>query len=59
MITDAAIARLFELYQSGLRGELRGVLRTGHAALTDACDTGVDVITERLVDAAYVAWDSP
>jgi hypothetical protein len=32
-------------------------MRTAHAALTDACDTGADVITARLVDAAYAAWE--
>ncbi len=58
VMTDEAIERLFQLYQTGLRGELRGVLRTAHAALTEACDTGTGIITDRLISAAYSAWDS-
>lgn len=58
VITIDAIDRLFELYQTGLRGELRGVLRTAHVALADACDSGADVITTPVIDAAFAAWDS-
>ena len=58
VISDDAVTRLFELYGTGLRGELRGVLRTAHVALTDACDSGAEVITVALIDAAYAAWDS-
>ena len=56
-MTDQAVAHLFDLYQSGLRGELRGVLRTAHVALANACDIGADVITDRLIDAAFAAWE--
>lgn len=58
VITIDAIDRLFELYQTGLRGELRGVLRTAHVALADACDSGADLITTPVIDAAFAAWDS-
>ena len=58
VIAAGAIDRLFELYRTGLRGELRGVLRTAHVALADACDSGADLITAALIDAAYAAWDS-
>lgn len=58
VITTDAIERLFELYRTGLRGELRGVLRTAHVALADACDSGADLITAPLIDAAFAAWDS-
>lgn len=58
LIAADAIARLFELYRTGLRGELRGVLRTAHVALADACDSGADVIAAPLIDAAHAAWDS-
>lgn len=57
VMTDTAVTHLFDLYRSGLRGELRGVLRTAHVALADACDVGADVITDRLVDAAFAAWE--
>jgi len=57
VMTANAITHLFDLYQSGLRGELRGVLRTAHVALADACDIGADVISDRLVDAAFTAWE--
>ena len=33
VIAADAIDRLFDLYRTGLRGELRGVLRTAHVAL--------------------------
>lgn len=58
LIAADAIDRLFELYRTGLRGELRGVLRTAHVALADACDSGADMITTPLIDAAHAAWDS-
>jgi hypothetical protein len=58
VMTDGAVSHLFELYRTGLRGELRGVLRTAHVALADACDIGIDVITDRLIDAAFEAWES-
>jgi len=58
ILTTDAIERLFELYRTGLRGELRGVLRTAHVALADACDSGADLITTHLIDAAFAAWDS-
>lgn len=58
VMTDGAVSHLFELYRTGLRGELRGVLRTAHVALADACDIGADVITDRLIDAAFEAWES-
>ena len=58
VITVEAVDRLFELYCTGLRGELRGVLRTAHVALAEACDSGADLITTALIDAAYAAWDS-
>jgi len=57
VMTGTAVAHLFDLYQSGLRGELRGVLRTAHVALANACDIGADVITDRLIDAAFAAWE--
>ena len=57
VMTGKAVAHLFDLYQSGLRGELRGVLRTAHVALANACDIGADVITDRLIDAAFAAWE--
>jgi hypothetical protein len=47
VITNEAVTHLFDLYRTGRRGELRGVLRTAHVALTDACDVGADVITDR------------
>lgn len=56
VISDDGIERLFHHYGAGLRGDLRGVLRTAHVALTDACDRGVDVIHGRLVDSALAAW---
>lgn len=59
VITDEAVERLFAHYRTGLRGELRGVLRTAHVALADACDVGADVINARIVDAALAAWGSP
>lgn len=58
VITADAVLRLFELYHTGLRGVLRGVLRTAHVALADACDSGADLITTPVIDAAYAAWDS-
>ncbi len=57
VLNDDAVARLFELYRTGLRGELRGVLRTAHVALADACDSGAEAITAALIDAAYAAWE--
>jgi hypothetical protein len=58
-VIDAdAIDRLFDLYRTGPRGELRGVLRTAHVALADACDSGADVISTPLIDGAFAAWDS-
>jgi hypothetical protein len=58
VVSGDAVRRLFELYQTGLRGDLRGVLRTAHVALTEACDSGAELITTSLIDAAYAAWDS-
>ncbi|MGH3368579.1 MAG: hypothetical protein ACRDPR_01125 [Nocardioidaceae bacterium] len=58
VIAADAVSRLFELYRTGLRGELRGVLRTAHVALADACDSGADLITTPMIDAASAAWDS-
>lgn len=58
VMTDDAVTRLFKLYHGGLRGELRGVLRTAHVALTDACDIGAEVITGRLIQAAFATWDA-
>src|SRR5262245_38571306 len=58
VITTNAIDRLYALYRTGLRGELRGVLRTSHVALADACDSGAEVITASLIDSAFAAWDS-
>lgn len=58
VMTPEAVERLFDLYRQELRGELRGVLRTSHVALADACDSGADRITGPHVDAAYAAWDS-
>ena len=59
-VMDAsALARLFELYSSGIRHELRGILKTAHVALTDACDAGAPVITARHIDAANALWDAP
>lgn len=59
VITDDGIERLFSHYQTGLRGELRGVLRTAHAALADACDNAAETINSRLVDAALATWERP
>jgi hypothetical protein len=58
VITGEAVDRLYDLYRTVPRGELRGVLRTAHVALADACDSGADLITSPLIDAAYAAWDS-
>jgi len=42
VITEGAVDRLFQLYRTGLRSELRGVLRTAHVALAEACDSGAE-----------------
>lgn len=59
VIADDGLERLFTHYQAGLRGELRGVLRTAHVAVTDACDSAADTINSRLIDSAVAAWESP
>lgn len=58
VLTTAAVDRLFEHYARGLRGELRGVLRTVHTALAEACDGRSEAITPELVDDAVAAWEA-
>lgn len=59
VISPSGLDRIFEIYEAGLRHELRGVLKTMHVALAEACDAGADRITDRHIDAAIALWESP
>lgn len=59
VIDAAGLDRVFAAYASGLRHEVRGVLKIVHVALTEACDAGADRITDRHIDAAIALWESP
>jgi hypothetical protein len=57
VLTEAAVDRLFQHYQRGLRGELRGVLGAIHIALAEACDGRAQVIGPELIDDALTVWE--
>jgi hypothetical protein len=59
VIDQTGLHRIFAAYTAGLRHELRGVLKTVHVALTEACDARAERITDRHIDAAIALWDSP
>lgn len=52
---DAALSRLYDLYHSEFAGALRGVIRTIHVAVTEACNGRFETVTTELVDQA-AAW---
>jgi hypothetical protein len=57
VLTAAAVERLFDHYERGLRGELRGVVGAAHIALAEACDDWAEVIGPELIDDAIAVWD--
>lgn len=57
VLTEAAVDRLFQHYQHGLRGELRGVLGAVHIALAEACDGRAEIIGPELIDDALTVWE--
>lgn len=59
VIDRAGLDRIFAAYAAGLRHEVRGVLKTVHVALTEACDAGAERITDRHIDAGDRAVGLP
>ena len=54
VISPTAVDRLHELYKNEPLSGLRDVIRTVHAAVTDACNGRFDTVTPELIDQA--AW---
>ena len=54
VISPTAVDRLHELYKNEPPSGLRDIIRTVHAAVTDACNGRFDTVTPELIDQA--AW---